>query len=109
MRRDPETIVHEGPLRIRRIAGRSRTLVVSCSDLGRKPKEPPPPQFFGMATQGGENHVLFISDESRSWLNAPGMAERIVATIEETAREIGAGHIVGLGNSMGATMAGVGT
>lgn len=57
-----------------------------------------------MASKGGENHVLFISDSSRCWLNAPGMAERIVAVIEATAKEIGADQIVGLGNSMGATM-----
>ncbi|MRU15593.1 hypothetical protein FDP25_09140 [Roseovarius sp. A21] len=57
-----------------------------------------------MATAEGENHVLFVIDESRSWLNSPGMAERLIATIEDVALQIGAKRLVGLGNSMGATM-----
>lgn len=97
-------IVEDGPLRVLYAPGRNNTLVVSCSGVGNKRKVAPPPEFSKMASHGGENHVLWVIDESRSWLNAPGMAERLVATIEMMRETIGATRLVGLGNSMGATM-----
>ena len=99
-----EIIVQDGPLRVLYAPGRNDTLVVSCSGVGSKRKVAPPPEFPTMASRNGENHVLFVIDESRSWLNAPGMAERLVTTIEDVRNQIGATRLVGLGNSMGATM-----
>lgn len=99
-----KTIVHDGPLRVLYAPGRNDTLVISCSGVGTARKTPPPPEFFAMATAKGDNHVMFVIDESRSWLNRPGMAERLIATIEEVAVQSGAARLVGVGNSMGATM-----
>jgi pimeloyl-ACP methyl ester carboxylesterase len=92
-------------LRIRFAPGRSRLLVVSLSGVGTDRHTEPPVEFFRLAGAGGENPVLFVTDQSRSWLNAPDMADQIVGTIEATARFVGAERIVLLGNSMGATMA----
>lgn len=59
----------------------------------------------GSATVHGRYPALFITDESRSWLNAPGMAERIVAEIRAVAARLGVRRIVAIGNSMGGSMA----
>jgi len=99
-----DTIVQDGPLRVIYAPGRNDTLVVSFSGVGKDRKVAPPPEFAGMASRNGENHVLFVIDESRSWLNAPGMAEQLVTTIEDIRDKTGATRLVGLGNSMGATM-----
>ena len=101
----PEEVLIAPPLRIRYAPGRSRRLVISLSGVGRERHEEPPIEFYRMARWGDENHVLFITDESRSWLNAPGMAEAIVKVIEETAARIDATDVIALGNSMGGTMA----
>lgn len=93
------------PLRIRYAPGRSRRLVISFSGVGNERHEEPPIEFHRMARSREENHVLFVTDESRSWLNAPGMAEAIVKVIEDTATQIGAEERIALGNSMGGTMA----
>ncbi|MDO9527178.1 MAG: alpha/beta fold hydrolase [Gemmobacter sp.] len=100
-----EEVLIAPPLRIRFCPGMSRLLVVSLAGVGTKPSEEPPVEFFRLAGAGGVNPVLFVSDESRSWLNAPDMADMIVAAIEATARFLDAERIVLLGNSMGATMA----
>lgn len=104
-RSDPEEVLNAPPLRIRYVPGRSRRLVVSLAGVGRVRGEEPPPEFFRIAGGDGENHVLFVSDRSRSWLNAPGMAEAIVTTVRAVAGRIEADQVVALGNSMGGTMA----
>lgn len=93
------------PLRIRHLPGRGSRLVLSLAGVGTEPGKEPPPEFFRMASADGENHVLFVSDQSRSWLNAPGMAETIVARVESIRNALGITEIVALGNSMGGTMA----
>lgn len=93
------------PLGLSYLRGTDETLVVSLASVGSKRAEQPPPEFFKLASQGGKNHVLFVSDASRSWLNGSGLAERIVSAIERTAEETKAARIVALGNSMGGTMA----
>ena len=103
----PELRVLDGaaPLSLTYLKGRGQTLVISLAGVGTNPSEPPPQEFFELASQGGEQHVLFVSDASRSWLNGPGLAARIVAAIEEAAKRSDAKRIVALGNSMGGTMA----
>jgi len=93
------------PLRIHFSPGAARTLVVCFAGVGTVRHAPPAIELVGSATANGRNPALFVTDESRSWLNAPGMAERIVAEIRETATRLAATRIVGLGNSMGASMA----
>ena len=100
-----QDILLEPPLAIRYLPGSSRTLVVSFSGVGNSRAKEPTEEFFKIASSNGENHVLFVSDISRSWLNAKGMAGAIVKTIEDTAKRIDAKHVTAIGNSMGATMA----
>ena len=100
-----EEVLIAPPLRIRFAPGRSRLLAVSLSGVGTDRHSEPSVEFFRLAGAGGENPVLFVTDQSRSWLNAPHMADQIVGTIEATASFVGAERIVLLGNSMGATMA----
>ena len=94
------------PLRIRYLRGSGACLVVSFAGVGTERKSEPPAEFFRLAHgAAGENHVLFVSDESRSWMNAPGMAEAVAAAVSATAREIGASRVVAIGNSMGGSAA----
>ncbi|MDZ4095066.1 MAG: hypothetical protein U1D35_09180 [Paracoccaceae bacterium] len=93
------------PLRIRYLPGRTQRLVISFSGVGNLRHEEPPLEFFRLAGWDGENHVLFVTDESRSWLNGPGMAERIVETVHRFVAQTSATSVIALGNSMGGTMA----
>lgn len=97
--------LHEPPLRIRYMPGRSERLVVSFAGVGSIPHEEPPAEFFRLASTNGENHVLFISDQSRSWMNAPGIADLTAQTVRQTAAAIGAARVVAIGNSMGGSAA----
>ncbi|MFX0544273.1 alpha/beta hydrolase family protein [Roseovarius sp. S1116L3] len=98
-------VAADPPLALSYLPGQGDTLVISLSGVGTKRSEQPPLEFFKLASQAGQNHVLFVSDASRSWMNGPGLARQIVAAIEETADRSNATRIVALGNSMGATMA----
>lgn len=93
------------PLALSYLPGTGDTLVVSLAGVGTRRDRQPPCEFFKLASQNGAHHVLFVSDASRSWLNGPGLAGRIVTAIEQTAEAVHARRIVTLGNSMGATMA----
>lgn len=101
MQTDFQTLVDQPPLKIRYVQGSSPTLVISFAGIGGVRNQEPPVEFFKVASNGGANHVLFVSDIQRSWLNAPGMAEKIVETIEHVKNNISARRIVTLGNSMG--------
>ncbi|MFK7940171.1 MAG: hypothetical protein AB8B82_12385 [Roseovarius sp.] len=98
-------VLEEGALRIRYMPGSGDTLVVSFSGVGQQRDAEPELEFVGNASDGGKNHVLFVTDESRCWLNTPGMAERVVHAIEQTQLEFDIKRVVGLGNSMGGSMA----
>ncbi len=93
------------PLRIRYLPGLSKVLVVSFSGVGSKRHQEPPLEFYKIAGNGGENHVLFITDINRSWLNTPEMAEKIVEVIAQYSKRINADNVTAIGNSMGGTMA----
>lgn len=101
-------LVHDAPpLRIRYRPGQGDRLVLSFSGVGQSTAlgDEPALEFFRSASDGGQNHVLHITDQSRSWLNAPGMAEAIAETARAEADRTGARRIAALGNSMGGTMA----
>ncbi len=93
------------PLRIRYLPGSTKGLVVSFSGVGSKRHQEPPLEFYKIAGNGGKNHVLFITDINRSWLNTPKMAAKIVKVIEQYAKRINADSVTAIGNSMGGTMA----
>ncbi len=103
--RTPEPIDGPAPLAMSYLPGAGDTLVISLAGVGTQRGVQPPPEFFKISAGGGENHVLFVSDASRSWLNGPGIAARIVAEVERCAAEIKPARIVALGNSMGGSMA----
>ncbi|MGO4914857.1 alpha/beta fold hydrolase [Pseudogemmobacter sp. W21_MBD1_M6] len=102
---DIHTLYEDGALMLRYMPGTSRHMVVSFSGVGNSRKEVQPAEFPGAASNNGENHVLFVTDIRRSWLNRDGLAELLVRYIEATARQIGAETVTALGNSMGGTMA----
>lgn len=93
------------PLHLSYTSGSSKRLVVSLAGVGTNRKQVPPTEFARVAHWNGANHVLFVADESRSWLNAPGLAETLVDTVQRIADEVGAEEICALGNSMGGSMA----
>ena len=93
------------PLQMAYWPGRSDRLVVVFSGVGNDPHIHPPFEFFNAATERGENHALFVSDKSRSWLNGPGVADQITRTVGRLRAETGATELHLIGNSMGATMA----
>jgi hypothetical protein len=88
-------------LRAWRYVGSSDRLVVCFSGLGKNQSQPPGYEFASVATGGGEDHVLYIADPNRSWLNEPGFLEETLDLIAETKAEIGAREVVTLGHSMG--------
>lgn len=98
-------LFEKGPLRIRYLKGEGTDLVVSFSGVGTQRHSEPPPEFPGIASAQGQNHVLFVSDLSRSWLNGEGLASQILCCLNATASHIGAQRAVAIGNSMGGTMA----
>ncbi|MEO1494939.1 MAG: alpha/beta hydrolase [Pseudomonadota bacterium] len=93
------------PLHMRYLPGHGRRLVVSFSGVGIDRSRVPQPEFFRTASGGGANHVVFVADAARCWLNAPDMAEQITDTVLALRDRIGAEEIVAIGNSMGGTMA----
>lgn len=90
------------PLVVEVVKGRSSTLVVSFAGVGQERGVTPPAEFYGSATQFGESHAIFVSDNKRSWLNYPGIADRLVNLIKVYQRQNKIDNIVLLGNSMGA-------
>jgi len=89
------------PLVVQYLAGSGSRLVVALSGVGVERKVVPPREFTGAASAGGKNHVLFISDRARSWMNAPGMAEALVNLVKRFVEFHDLTEVVALGNSMG--------
>ncbi|MEL6102077.1 MAG: hypothetical protein AAF088_06835 [Pseudomonadota bacterium] len=81
--------------------GHSRRLVICFSGIGVNSDAVQPYEFARAATAGGRDNVLFISDPHRTWLNGPGLIEKITGVIETEAELIGADQVVTLGHSMG--------
>lgn len=100
--RAAQEVLHKAtPLVVHYLPGRSQRLVVSFAGVGKQHFGAPPIEFFDTASNAGENHVLFISDPTRSWLNADGMDQAIVDLVTELKDRVGATEVVALGNSMG--------
>lgn len=98
-------LFEKGPLRVRYLKGKGPDLVVSFAGVGTKRHMEPPPEFLGIASADHQNHVLFVSDTSRSWLNGDDMANQILRCIRTTAEHVNAERVIAIGNSMGGTMA----
>lgn len=97
------TMLHdEHPLRIEAAPGSSRRLIVSFTSVGTERGKWPPREFVGMASQGGNNHVMCVSDISRCWMNSDGMDGKIVTAISDYVMDHGITSIMTIGTSMGA-------
>jgi pimeloyl-ACP methyl ester carboxylesterase len=91
------TVLDAPPFHVVGIDGGSGDLVVSFASIGHDPARAPSPEFVASASAGGRG-ALFVSDESRSWANAPGFAG-----VLETLRPRCAGRkVIAVGQSMGA-------
>ncbi|MGD9916435.1 MAG: hypothetical protein AB7U46_00315 [Paenirhodobacter sp.] len=102
---DVRDITCDPPLHLSFSPGRSKRLVISLAGVGTNRRQVPPVEFARIAHWNGENNVLYVSDESRSWMNGPGIADFVVEAAKATAQEIGAEEICAIGNSMGGTAA----
>lgn len=88
-------------LRLWRHRGRSQRLVVSFSGVGRDRSQLPRLEFGRTASANGRDHVLYIADPARSWLNQPGLIEEIAGLVETEAAQVGATQVVAMGHSLG--------
>ncbi len=93
------------PLHMSYMAGRSDRLILAFSGVGDRTEAIPTPEATRLTGWDGENHVLFISDASRSWMNAGGIADALVAAVQALAHRIKPARIIAFGNSMGGSMA----
>lgn len=98
---DPKRVRVAKPLVGHSLSGRTKRLVVSLAGVGRRRGGVQPMEFVGTASAYGDNHVLFLSDTERSWMNAPGQAEKTVSAITGYRDKHGIDEVVTLGNSMG--------
>jgi hypothetical protein len=81
-------------------------LVLSFCGVGLDRNLPVPlPEAADILGQDGENHVLFIADASRSWMNAPGLIEALKSAVAGLVDKIKPTRIVAFGNSMGGSAA----
>lgn len=95
-------VVHDTPLlRAWFVEGTGDRLVLSFSGIGNNHREVPAIELFGASRDEGRNHVLFLSDPERTWMNAPGLPEEIVALAQTYQARTGATRVATLGNSMG--------
>jgi dienelactone hydrolase len=93
------------PLHLDYLPGRSGLLVLAFSGVGDRKEPVPTHEATRLTGWDGENHVLFIGDASRSWMNAPGLVEKLVAGVDRLVDTIQPSRIVAFGNSMGGTAA----
>lgn len=104
----PARIDAAAPLSVWAGEGENDRLVVSFTSIGDT-EGLQPPEFIRSARGGlygeGKNHTLFITDESRSWLNGDGVQEEITRLVGAQMAAVGAKHLTLIGLSMGAFMA----
>jgi hypothetical protein len=94
-----QSLIDAPPWRVSGLAGDPDRLVISFSSVGHDPARPPSPEFVGSATAGGAS-ALFVSDESRSWANAPGFDTVLLAAVAGLPRP--PSRVLTIGQSMGA-------
>ena len=101
VRRDIIPVLTDDDLVLWLFRGQSDRLVLCFSGIGKRADAPPTYEFAEIATGGGEDSVLYISDPRRSWLNADGLIEKIAHHVDRIRSELGAHRLVTLGHSMG--------
>jgi hypothetical protein len=99
---EPLPVRDDAGLRIWRAEGQTRRLVVCFSGIGRDGADaPPPPEFQRLTAMVPRDHLLFIADPARSWLNRDGIIPEITAAIEAEVLRVGATQVCTVGHSMG--------
>jgi pimeloyl-ACP methyl ester carboxylesterase len=101
----PEPYLVEPPLYLDFLRGSSDLLVIAFSGVGDRDKPVPMPEATVLTSWDGVNHVLFVRDASRSWMNAPGLMDRLKAEVAGLVDRLRPSRIVAFGNSMGGTAA----
>ena len=101
----PAPYLVDPPLHLDYLPGRSGLLVLAFSGVGDRNELVPTPEATRLTGWDGENHVLFIGDASRSWMNAPGLAEKLCVAVDALIERIKPERIVAFGNSMGGSAA----
>jgi len=101
----PASYLVDPPLHLDYLPGRSGLLVLAFSGVGDRNELVPTPEATRLTGWDGENHVLFIGDASRSWMNAPGLAEKLCVAVDALVERIKPERIVAFGNSMGGSAA----
>ncbi len=96
-----EVLRDDAGLRLWRMPGETARLVVCFSGVGADPDAPPPPEWQRLAAWAPRDHLLFVSDPGRTWLNREGLIEEIVDAIESEVDHTGATQVCTLGHSMG--------
>lgn len=89
------------PWTVQFLPGPGEALVISFASVGHDPARVPSPEFVGSAGAGGRP-ALFLSDESRSWCNAPGFAEVLAGAVDEVKARQPVRQVLLIGQSMGA-------
>lgn len=84
-----------GPWAIDHRPGTTGDLVIACASVGHDPTRPPSPEWVGTTRP---HPALFLTDASRSWTTAPGLAEALHLAMANLAPR----RILALGTSMGA-------
>lgn len=82
-------------------SGRNNRLVLCFSGVGPTDGELPGYDFAFSATEEGENHVLYIADPNRTWLNGAGVIDAITAEVRRYCSDHDIREICTLGHSMG--------
>ncbi len=98
---EPQEVRSNGPLHVHVLKGRSNRLIVSLAGVGNRRNCVPSMEFIAVASNAGENHALFISDRSRSWMNGRGVASTMVRLVEDYRSRNDVSEVIALGNSMG--------
>lgn len=100
-----QPLLTEGPLHLAHLEGKGDTLVLSFAGIGLPGEAVQGAEAARMAGESGKNHVLFIADASRSWMNGPGIVEGIRSAVANLCDRIKPRRLLAVGNSMGGSSA----
>jgi pimeloyl-ACP methyl ester carboxylesterase len=96
-----ELVFQDDTLRVERLPGEGRRLVVALSGIGQGFGGLQRVEFAKTASDNGRNRVLFVSDRMRSWYTSKGLVARITDLVNEELERVGLSACHTLGNSMG--------
>lgn len=98
---EAQLIHRDRDLAVAWLPGSSARLVLVFISIRHGALHPDRLEFWGVASDRGRNHVLFINDRVRSWYSRPGQRDRIAGVVRRFVAEHGIDTIWSIGNSMG--------